>query len=128
MKIHSNSLSVAIIAASLTLSTPLTLVESALAESGLTAPTKVKPPTATNTIAQPDLARCMPGFNKVNEVKSTIGAVISFECRTPVIHCPHHPTASQVSLEGDADANSNHNPDGAALRLSYSCSYYTPEG
>jgi hypothetical protein len=123
MKTRSNSLSVAIIAASLILSTPW-----ALAESGLTAPTKVKPPTATNAIAQPDLARCMPGFNKVSEVKSPLGVVTSFECQTPVIHCPHHPIASQVSLVGDADANSNHNPDGAALTLSYSCTYYTPDG
>jgi hypothetical protein len=123
MKMHSNSLSTVIIAASLCLSTPW-----ALAESGLTAPTKTKPPTATNNVAQPDLARCAPGFNKVHEVKSPLGVVTSFECRTPVIHCPHHPTASQVSLVGDADANSNQNPDIAALTLSYSCTYYTPEG
>jgi hypothetical protein len=37
-------------------------------------------------------------------------------------------SASQVSLVGDADANSNQNPDSAALTLSYSCTYYTPEG
>jgi hypothetical protein len=77
---------------------------------------------------QPELARCAPGFNRVNVVKSPLGSVSSFECRTPVIHCPHHPTASQVSLAGDADANSNQNPDIAALTLSYSCTYYTPEG
>ena len=123
MKILSNSLCVAIIAAALSLSTPW-----ALAESVLTAPTKPKPPTATNNVAQPDLARCAPGFNKVHEVKSTLGAVISFECRTPVIHCPHHPTDSQVSLVGEVNANSNQNPDISALTLSYSCTYYTPEG
>jgi hypothetical protein len=123
MKMRPNSLSIAIIAASLCLSTPL-----ALAESVLTAPAKPKSPSATNTIAQPDLAKCAPGFNKVHEVRSPLGAVTSFECRTPVIHCPHHPAASQVSLEGEVDANSNQNPDISALTLSYSCTYYTPEG
>jgi hypothetical protein len=123
MKIRSNSLSTILIAASLCISTPW-----ALAESVLTAPVKPKNPSASNTIMQPELARCAPGFNRVNVVKSTIGSVISFECRTPVIHCPHHTTASQVSLVGDADANSNQNPDIAALTLSYSCTYYTPEG
>ena len=123
MKIRSNSLSTILIAASLCLSTPL-----ALAESVLTAPAKPKSPGATGSIMQPELARCAPGFNRVNVVKSPLGSVTSFECRTPVIHCPHHPTASQVSLVGDADANSNQNPDIAALTLSYSCTYYTPEG
>lgn len=123
MKIRSKSISTAIIAASLCLSTPW-----ALAQSVLTPPAKPKPPIATNNVAQPDLARCAPGFNKVHEVKSQLGAVISFECRTPVLHCPLNPTASQVSLEGKANANSNQNPDIAALTLSYSCTYYTPEG
>jgi hypothetical protein len=129
MKMRSNSLPTAIIAAALCLSTPWALSESVLAESVLTAPAKPpKPPVATNTIMQPELAKCAPGFNRVNVVKSPLGSVTSFECRTPVIHCPHHPTASQVSLVGDADANSNQNPDIAALTLSYSCTYYTPEG
>jgi hypothetical protein len=129
MKIRSNSLSTAIIVAALCFSTPWALTESVLAESVLTAPKQPpKPPTGSNAIMQPELARCMPGFNRVNVVKSPLGSVTSFECRTPVIHCPHHPTASQVSLVGDADANSNQNPDIAALTLSYSCTYYTPEG
>ena len=123
MKIRANSLSTAIIAASLCLSTPW-----ALAESVLTTPTKPKSPSASDTIVQPDLARCATGFTKVHEVKSPTGALTSFECRTPVLRCPHHPTASQVSLEGKVNANSNQNPDVAALTLSYSCTYYTPEG
>ena len=118
-----DSLSAIVIAASLCLTTPL-----ALAESTLTAPAKPKSPSAADGIAQPDLAKCAPGFNKVHVVKSPLGALTSFECRTPVIHCPHHPTASQVSLEGDVDANSNQNPDISALTLSYSCTFYTPEG
>ena len=124
MKIRSNTISTAIIVAALCVSTPW-----ALAESVLTAPgVPPKPPTGSNAIMQPELAKCAPGFNRVNVVKSPLGSVTSFECRTPVIHCPHHPTASQVSLVGDADANSNQNPDIAALTLSYSCTYYTPEG
>jgi len=123
MRMRPNSLSTAIIAATLCLSTPW-----ALAQSNLTAPTKTPPPIATNDIAQPNLASCAPGFVKVKEVKSPLGVLTSFECRTPVIHCPHHPIASQVSLEGKANANSNQNPDIAALTLSYSCTYYTPEG
>lgn len=123
MKMRPNSLSAAVITAALCLSTPW-----ALAQSNLTAPPNTPPPTGTNNIAQPDLAACAPGFMKTHEVKSPLGVVVSFECRTPVIHCPHHPIASQVSLEGKADANSNQNPDIAALRLSYSCTYYTPEG
>jgi len=129
MKIRSNTISTAIIAAALSVSTPWALSQSVLAESVLTAPgVPPKPPTGSNAIMQPELARCMPGFNRVNVVKSPTGSVTSFECRTPVIHCPQHPTASQVSLVGDADANSNHNPDIAALTLSYSCTFYTPEG
>jgi hypothetical protein len=123
MKMRANSLSTAIIAAALCLSTPW-----AMAQSELTAPTKTKPPTATNDLAQPDLAKCATGFVTVHEVKSPTGALTSFECRTPVIRCPHHPVASQVSLVGKANANSNQNPDVAALTLSYSCTYYTPEG
>jgi hypothetical protein len=129
MKIRPNSLSTALIVAALGFSTPWALSQAVLAESVLTAPKlPPKPPTATNDIMQPELAKCAPGFNRVNVVKSKLGSVSSFECRTPVIHCPHHPTASQVSLVGDADANSNQNPDIAALTLSYSCTYYTPEG
>jgi hypothetical protein len=124
MKFRSDSLTTVLIAAALYVSTPW-----ALADSVLTTPPKPpKPPVATDTLMQPDMARCAPGFTRVELVKSPLGSVTSFECRTPVIRCPHHPTASQVSLVGDADANSNQNPDIAALTLSYSCTYYTPEG
>ena len=122
MKFRSNSLSTAIITASLCLSAPF-----ALAQSDLTTPAKPKA-NGIGVIVQPDLAACAPGFKKFNEVKTHLGKVVSFECRTPIIHCPHNPNYTQVVLKGKADGNANQNPESAALRLRYSCKYFTPEG
>lgn len=92
-------------------------------------PNRPEPPTAGHNLAQPMLAQCAPGFNKTKEHKNPAsGALISFECTTPVIKCPKNPSFTQVSLEGKANANSNQNPDIAALTLRYTCTYYTPEG
>lgn len=84
------------------------------------------PPVGAGSIGVAPLAICAAGFNKTAEQKHIPnGALIRFECTTPVITCPKNPAYTTVSLEVKII---NTNPEQSAKQIRYECKYFTPEG
>lgn len=84
------------------------------------------PPVGAGSIGVAPLAICAAGFNKTAEQKHIPnGALIRFECTTPVITCPKNPAYTSVSLEVKII---NTNPEQSAKQIRYECKYFTPEG
>jgi hypothetical protein len=82
-------------------------------------------PAASNSIQTVALAQCAMGFNKTNEVKHIPnGALLRFECTTPVITCPKNPSFTSVSLEVKIIST---NPEQTAKQIRYECKYFSPE-
>lgn len=82
-------------------------------------------PSASNSIQTVALAQCALGFNKTAEQKHIPnGALIRFECTTPVITCPKNPSFTSVSLEVKIIST---NPEQTAKQIRYECKYFTPE-
>lgn len=83
------------------------------------------PPVGPNQIQIVPLAICATGFNKTGETKGSAGALVNFQCTTPVITCPKNPSFTTSSLDVEIISN---NPEQTAKRIRYTCNYWTPEG
>lgn len=83
-------------------------------------------PVGPGSVGVAPLAVCAAGFNKTAEHKHIPnGALVRFECTTPVITCPKNPAYTSVSLEVKII---NSNPEQSAKQIRYECKYFTPEG
>ena len=82
------------------------------------------PPVGPNQMQIAPLAICATGFNKTHETKGPAGALVNFQCTTPVITCPKNPSFTTASLDVEIISN---NPEQAAKSIRYTCKYWTPE-
>ena len=88
------------------------------------------PSTLGGITTQPFVAKCVTGFQKYGEHKSTKGGVPvvqKFGCRTGWIECPHLPAYAQTWLDYKIETQGTGN-EGKRIRLLYTCSGINPAG